>query len=334
VPLPGEAKVKAAQIAAYGGPEVIEIVDLPTPSPSDGEVLVRAEAMGVGKPDFLLRSGIYRWKPPLPTILGNEMSGYIEAVGPGVSNLKEGQPVLVFGSGGGRYAEYNVVSTTLVTPLPDSVDLDAAVSIPNYIIAWALLFEAARGIEPKAAYVNGAAGGMGVAIIDLCRSQSIDIIGGVSSDEKCAFIGEFGATHAINYSRENVVEKVVELTGGRGVGLAFDQLIGPRFTDSLDMLAPLGMVVSFNALAGLPEDELFAAMRQRLGKSLAVRCFSWHALDGDPEKGQQIIDIVVALFAAGTFHPPIHELMPLSEARRAHEMLDAREIMGKLILKP
>lgn len=326
--------MKAAQIAAYGGPEVIEIVDLPTPEPGEGEVLVRAAAMGVGKPDFLLRSGIYKWKPPLPTILGNEMSGHIEAVGPGVSGLKEGQPVLVFGTGGGRYAEYNAVSTSLVTPLPDSVDLDAAVSIPNYIVAWAMLFEAARGIEPKTAYVNGAAGGMGVAIIDLCKSQGIDIIGGVSTDEKCAFISDFGATHAVNYSRDNVAEKVLELTGGRGVDLAFDQLIGPRFTDSLDMLAPLGMVVSFNALAGLPEDELFAAMRARLGKSLAVRCFSWHAFDGTPEKGQQVIDAVVAQFAAGTFNPPVHDRLPLADARRAHELLDAREIMGKLILKP
>ena len=326
--------MKAAQIAAYGGPEVIEIVDLPTPSPGEGEVLVRAEAIGVGKPDFLLRSGIYKWKPPLPTILGNEMSGHIEALGPGVSGLREGQPVLVFGTGGGRYAEYNAVSTSLVTPLPDSVDLDAAVSIPNYIIAWALLFEAARGIEPKTAYVNGAAGGMGVAIIDLCKSQGIDIIGGVSTDDKCTFISGFGATHAINYSRDSVAEKALELTDGRGVDLAFDQLIGPRFTDSLDMLAPLGMVVSFNALAGLPEDELFAAMRARLGKSLAVRCFSWHAFDGDPEKGRQITAAVVEQFAAGTFNPPIHELMPLSEARRAHEMLDAREIRGKLVLKP
>lgn len=326
--------MKAAQIAAYGGPEVIDIVDLPVPEPGEGEVLVRAVAIGVGKPDFLLRSGIYKWKPPLPTILGNEMSGHIEALGPGVSGLEEGQPVLVFCTGGGRYAEYNAVSTSLVTPLPDSVDLDAAVSIPNYIIAWALLFEAARGIEPKTAYVNGAAGGMGVAIIDLCKSQGIDIIGGVSSDEKCAFIGGFGATHTINYSRDNVAEKALELTNGRGVDLAFDQLIGPRFTDSLDMLAPLGMVVSFNALAGLPEDELFAAMRARLGKSLAVRCFSWHAFDGDPAKGQQITDAVVEQFAAGAFNPPIHELMPLAEARRAHEMLDAREIMGKLVLKP
>lgn len=326
--------MKAAQIAAYGGPEVIDIVDLPTPTPGDGEVLVRAESIGVGKPDFLLRSGIYRWKPPLPTILGNEMSGYIEAVGPGVNSFSVGQPVLVFGTGGGRYAEYNVVSTSLVTPLPDSVDLDDAVSIPNYIIAWSLLFEAARGIDAKTAYVNGAAGGMGTAIIDLCKSQGIDIIGGASSDEKCAFVGDYGATHAINYSREDLVPRVVELTGGRGVDLAFDQLIGPRFIDTLDMLAPLGMVVSYNALAGLPEDELFAAMRARAGKSLAVRCFSWHVFDNDLPKAQQIIADVVAQFAAGTFKPAIHDRLPLSEVRRAHEMLDAREIRGKLVLKP
>ncbi len=175
---------------------------------------------------------------------------------------------------------------------------------------------------------------MGVAIIDLCRSQGIDIIGGVSSDEKCAFISDFGATHAINYSQDNPVEKVLELTGGRGVDLAFDQLIGPRFTESLPMLATLGMVLSYNALAGLPEEETFAAMRAQLGKSVAVRCFSWHAFDETPQKGQQIVADVVAEFGKGTFNPPVHDRLPLAEARRAHEMLDAREIMGKLVLKP
>ncbi|NKB47754.1 MAG: zinc-binding dehydrogenase [Alphaproteobacteria bacterium] len=326
--------MKAAQITAYGGPEVIEIVDLPTPEPGAGEVLVRAAAIGVGKPDFLLRSGIYRWKPPLPTILGNEMSGHIEALGPGVSGLQEGQPVMVFGTGGGRYAEYNAVPTSLVTPLPDSVDLDAAVAIPNYIIAWALLFEAARGIDAKTVYVNGAAGGMGTAIIDLCRSRGIDIIGGASTAEKCAFIADYGATQVINYTDQDLVARATELTGGRGVDLAFDQLIGPRFVDTLDMLAPLGMAVSYNALAGLPEDELFAGMRARAGKSLAVRCFSWHAFDDAPEKARRITDAVVGEFAAGKFKPAIHDRLPLSDVRRAHEMLDAREIMGKLVLKP
>jgi len=326
--------LKAVQISAYGGPEVIEVVDLPTPSPGEGEVLVRAAAIGVGKPDFLLRSGIYRWKPPLPTILGNEMSGYIEAVGPGVEDFQEGQPVLVFGTGGGRYAEFNAVSTSLVTPLPESIDMDDAVSIPNYVVAWAMLFEAARGVEAKTAYANGAAGGLGSAIVDLCRSQDIAIIGGASSDEKCAFVEKLGAAHTVNYSREDIVARVLELTGGRGVDLAFDQLIGPRFTDTLDMMAPLGMVVSYNALAGLPEEELFAAMRARVGKSLAVRCFSWHVFDGDPERGRQIIADVVAQFAAGIFKPPIHARLPLADAQRAHEMLDAREIMGKLVLKP
>ena len=326
--------MKAGQITAYGGPEVIEVVDLPMPSAGEGEVLVRAAAIGVGKPDYLLRSGKYRWKPPLPAILGNEMSGHIEAVGPGVRGFEEGQPVLVFGTGGGRYAEYNAVSTSLITALPESVDLDDAVSIPNYTIAWALLFEAARGATPKTVYVNGAAGGMGTAIIDLCRSQGIDIIAGASSDEKCAFVRDFGAAHTINYGRDNVVAQVLELTDGRGVDLIFDQLIGARFIETLDMLAPLGIVVSYNALAGLPEDELFAALRARAGKSLAVRCFSWHCYDDDPVKARQIIDAVVAEFAAGTSKPPLFQRLPLSEARRAHEMLDAREIMGKLVLKP
>ncbi|MBN42053.1 MAG: quinone oxidoreductase, partial [Alphaproteobacteria bacterium] len=131
--------MKAVQIQNYGGPEVVEIIDIPTPAPDPGQVLVKAHTFGLGYPDVLLRTGVYKWRPALPSILGNEMSGHIEAVGTGVTGFEIGQPVLVFGTGGGRHAEYNAVDTALVTPLPEAVDLEAAVSIPNYLVGWAML---------------------------------------------------------------------------------------------------------------------------------------------------------------------------------------------------
>jgi NADPH2:quinone reductase len=155
--------MKAVQIQSYGGPEVVEIVDIPKPEPTADQVLVRAHSLGVGYPDVLLRTGIYKWKPALPTILGNEMTGHIEAVGANVTGLKEGQPVLVFGTGGGRYAEYNAVDPSLVTRLPESVDLEAATTIPNYLVAWAALHGVAHSGRAKTIYVNGAAGGTGTA---------------------------------------------------------------------------------------------------------------------------------------------------------------------------
>lgn len=326
--------MKAVQFSRTGGPDVLEYVDLPVPTPGPGEVLVKAHAFGLGKPDVLLRTGVYKWMPSLPAVIGNEMSGHVEAVGDGVSGFAAGRPVLVFGTGGGRHAEFVSVPAEIVTALPSTVDLDAAVCIPNYAIAWCLLFEAARGTDVRSVYVNGAAGGVGSAVLDMCRHFGIEAIAGASSPEKCAFAERAGAAYTVDYSSENVAGRVLELTGGRGVDLVLDQLVGENFTEGLGMLAPLGTIVSFNALKGLPASDLFAEMRANLGRSPAVRCFSWHCYDRDPESRSRILREVVALFAAGAVAPPIHRRMTLSDARQAHEILDSREVLGKIVLKP
>lgn len=330
--------MKAIQIKVTGGPEVLELVDIARPVPAPGEVLVRSVAIGVGKPDVLMRTGAYRWMPPLPATPGAEMTGIVEALGDGVAaqhpQLRVGVAVLVYHLKGRGYAEFAAVPAADVTPLPDSIDLDAAVSIPNYQVAWALIYRAARGVDIRSVYVNGAAGGIGSAVIQLCKVAGFKVIGGAGSATKCAFAMAQGATHAIDYSRENVVERVLELTDGEGVDLILDHVVGKNFTDSLDMLANLGMIVSFNALGGTPEKELFREMRAHLPKSPAVRCFTMHAYDHDPVGKRQVRDTVLDLFARGLVHPPIHDRLPLGEARRAHELLDARAVMGKLLLKP
>lgn len=326
--------MKSIQFSETGGPDVLEIVETMKPSPGPGQVLVRAEAFGVGKPDMLLRTGVYKWMPDLPAIIGNEMSGRVEAVGPGVSDFAMGQSVLVFGTGGGRHAEYNAVPTDIVTALPDAVGFDVAVCIPNYAIAWCLLYEVARGIAPQTVYVNGAAGGVGSAVVDLCRVAGIEVIAGAGSAEKCAAASEAGARHTIDYSAENVAEGVNALTKGRGVDLILDQLVGPDFTQNLDMIAPLGTIVSFNALAGMPSEDLFVAMRANLGKSPGVRCFSWHSFDSAPSERARILGEVLALFGDGAVSPRIHAVLPMEEARAAHELLDARDVLGKIVLKP
>lgn len=326
--------MRAVQIKSYGGPEVVEIVDIPKPKPTADQVLVRAHALGVGYPDVLLRTGIYKWKPALPTILGNEMTGHIEAVGANVAGLKEGQPVLVFGTGGGRYAEYNAVDPTLVTPLPESVDLDAATTIPNYLVAWAALHGVAHAGRAKTIYVNGAAGGTGTAILDLCRSEGIQTIAGASSDEKCEFAASLGTIGTVNYSHENIAEKVLTITEGRGVDISFDQLGGDALTKSLSMMAPLGLIVLYNALLGAPSDNLFDALREHRGHSLGVQCFSLHSYDNDLDERARIFNAIVERFASGVLNPPIYDCIPMEEARAAHELIDSRQILGKLILKP
>lgn len=329
-----QARLKAIQIKKAGGPEVLELVDVPTPVPAAGEVLVRSVAIGVGKPDVLMRTGVYRWMPPLPATPGAEMCGVVEALGSGVSRPAPGTPVLVYHFKGRGYAEFAAVPASDVTALPEGIDLDGAVSMPNYQVAWALMHRAARGVDVRTVYVNGAAGGIGSAVIQLGKVAGFDVIGGASSDDKCAFARRTGAAHTINYARENVVERVLEITGGRGADLVLDHIIGKRFTESLDMLANLGMIVSFNALEGPPEKELFTEMRKRLPRSPAVRCFTMHAFDADPQAKRAIADTVIDLFMRRAVDPPIHDRLPLAQARRAHELLDARAVMGKLLLKP
>ena len=258
----------------------------------------------------------------------------VEAVGANVADLKEGQPVLVFGTGGGRYAEYNAVDPTLITLLPDSVDLDAATTIPNYLVAWAALHGVAHANRAKTVYVNGAAGGTGTAILDLCRSEGIQTIAGASSDEKCEFAASLGTIGTVNYSRETIAEKVLEITAGRGVDISFDQLGGDALTSTLSMMAPLGLIVLYNALLGAPSDDLFAGLREHRGHSVGVQCFSLHSYDGDLEERARIFDAIVERFASGELNPPIYDCIPLEDARHAHEMLDDRKILGKLILKP
>jgi NADPH2:quinone reductase len=326
--------MKAIQIAIAGGPSVLNYVDVPTPSPGQGEVLVQAHAIGVGKPDVLFRTGVYRWRPPLPAIPGAEMTGTIEALGRGVSDLRIGQPVLVYRFSGGCYAEKIAVPALEVTALRETIDLDDAVSMPNFQVASALLNEAARGLNPKTVYVNGSAGGIGCAIIQLCQLNGITVIAGASSDEKCAFARAQGAAYTINYSSANAVDRTLEITAGRGVDLILDHIVGKDFTDNLKMLAPLGLIVSFNALGGLPEKDLFKEMRAHLPKSPGVRCFTMHSFDRDPEARDRISRRTIDLFSSGKVRPPVFARLSLSEAHRAHEMLDGRQVLGKIILKP
>jgi NADPH2:quinone reductase len=326
--------MKAIQITKTGGPDVLEFIDLPQPEPGPDEVVIRAHAIGVGKPDVLFRTGVYRWTPKLPAIPGAEMTGHIEATGSAVRGLKLGEPVLAYHLGGGCYAQYAKVPASAVTRLPATIDLDDAVSIPNYQVADALLTEAARGIAVKTAYVNGAAGGIGSAVIQLCRLRGITIIAGASSAAKCAFAITQGATHTIDYGRETVAERLLALTDGHGVDLILDHIVGKDFTDNLKALAAFGLIVSFNALGGFPEKDLFREMRAHLPKSPGVRCFTMHSFDHDPEGRQRVAARTIDLFAQGRVHPPIDRRLPLAEARQAHELLDRRAVLGKLILKP
>jgi len=199
--------VKAIQISRTGGSDVLETVEVPTPKPGAGEVLVEAEAIGVNYFDLLIRTGRYRWMPKLPFILGNEMSGRVAAVGAGVRALHVGQPVFIagyeIGNRGGLYAEYAAVPENAAFLLPASVDLDEATALTNYQLAWILLHHAARGVTPKTVVVYGAAGG--VCSIDDKRREAKTI----SMRVTCKFKSGAVLASSINFTMRD--EKTVDM---------------------------------------------------------------------------------------------------------------------------
>ncbi len=329
--------MKAVQISRTGGPEVLDYVDLPTPAPGDGEVLVETEAIGVQLFDLLIRTGRYRWMPDLPFVLGNEMVGRVAAVGPGVERLEPGQRVLVvgydMGNRGGLYADHAAVPEAAAWPLPDTVDPAAAATLTNYQLAWILTFHAARGVEPRTVVVHGAAGGVGTALTDVARAHGAEVIGLAGSTAKCDFVRSRGA-HAIDHTTEPVVDLVKELTGGHGADLVFDNVAGTGFTDNLRMVGPLGMVVSYGLLGGMPEDDLFAAMRANLDVSPAVRCFTMHTYDHLPEPRREAMERAIGLLADGKVDPAIAARIPLADAAEAHRLIESRQAMGKVVLIP
>lgn len=321
-----------------GGPEVLEIVDAPEPSPAPGEAVVEAAAVGVGWPDILIRTGRYRWMPPLPTSPGSDMAGRVISVGAGVDSSLVGAPVLVTARElkvrGGCYAEKRAVPADALFRLPEDLDLDAAVCLPNYQVAWNLIHEAPRGAPVRSVFINGVAGGVGSAAAQLAKAAGMEVFGSVSSVEKAAFARRQGVDHPINHLTEVVPDRVLELTGGRGVDLALDHLAGPGFNDLLRLLAGWGTLVSYNASGGLPSGNLLEEMRRHGSRCLAVRIFEMHMYDADDVNRRRIMQQVIDAWAAGRITPAVSARLPLAEARRAHDMVERGEALGKIILKP
>ena len=330
--------MKAIQFSRTGGPEVLEVVELPMPVPGPGEVLIKSHAIGVSMPEVLVRRGDYAWMPPLPAIPGIEMSGVVAAAGPDATRLAIGQPVFVtareFKIRGGCYAEYLVADETKVFPLPAEVDLDEAAALANYQVAWHLLHTATSGFRYQSVLVIGAGGGIGSAIVQLAKLEGKRVIAVDRSAGKAAFAVAQGADAAIDGSRENMIEEVKRATGGAGVDLVLDPLGGKSTEANFDCLAPFGTLVLYGFLEGPPGAGILEAMKKPPQRSLAFRSFTMHTLDGMPERRKSATQELVQLLAERRIRPAIFERLPLTEARRAHELLESGKVLGKLIMKP
>ncbi len=329
--------MKVIRVSVPGGPAALEVVEVDEPVPGAGELRVRAHAIGVGRPDVLIRNGTYKWMPPLPAVPGSELSGVIEAAGAGVSPDLVGRRVLISSRElphrGGCYVQQILVPADSPFFLPDSISFDDAVSLPNFQTADALLNKSHGASAVRSVLVTGAAGGVASAIAQLAQHQEIEVIGVVSAPEKAAFAKANGVVSIVRRDVESISRRVMDLTDGRGVDLALDPIGSTIFVECLRSLAPLGTLVSYNIIAGLPAD-VFKEMRALLTRSLAVRCFSMHMYDDDRQARREPMERLIKIMAEGRIRAPVAKPVPMTEVRYAHEILDAGDTVGKIVLKP
>ena len=212
--------MKIVQFKTPGPASVLDYVEVPTPEPKAGEVLVRAAAIGVGMPDVMIRRGTYNWMPTLPAAPGTEMSGTVEKVGPGVTRFQPGQRVVVSARDrpqrGGCYAEFNATPENSVYELPDSADIDQAAALANYQVAYHLLYDCIAFKPGQTVLVQGAAGGTGSALVDLARHAKLNVVGICSGAAKIDFVKGFGVEHVIDRQRDDIVATVKDANGAQG----------------------------------------------------------------------------------------------------------------------
>ena len=314
-----------------GGPEVLVPVERPVPVPGPGEVLVRVAATGVNRPDVMQRQGKYPPPPGAPRILGLELSGTIAAVGEGVDPAQIGQPVCALVAGG-AYAEYAVAPFGQCLPVPPALSMIEAAALPETLFTvWTNLFERAYATEGDSVLVHGGTSGIGTMAILLGKLFGLTVIVTCGSAAKCRAALDLGAAHAIDYSQDDFVARVKDITDGQGVQAVLDMVGGDYVPRNLQCLAEDGRHVSIAVQRGASATvPLFDIMRRRLtltGSTLRPRSVDFKSLVAD-----EIHRTVWPFVAAGELKPVIDRTFALADAADAHRRMEAGDHVGKIVL--
>ncbi len=322
--------MKAIRFDQIGGPEVLKFVDVDLPPPGPGQVRVRHTAVGVNFIDTYHRSGLY--KLPLPSGLGSEAAGTVEALGEGVTALAPGDRVAYAGTLG-AYAEANNVPADKLVKLPDGVsDETAAAAMLKGMTAQYLLKRTYPVKAGQTILWHAAAGGVGLIAGQWAKHLGVTVIGTVGSDDKVALARENGSAHVLNTRTDDWVKRVREITNGEGVPVVYDSIGKDTWTGSLDCLAVRGMMVSFgNASGAVPAFE--PGTLSAKGSLYLTRPTLFHYTRNAQEL-QETADDLFTVIASGAVKIQVHQRFKLSEAAEAHEALHSRATTGATILIP
>jgi NADPH2:quinone reductase len=320
---------EAIRIHNTGGPEVMswEAVSLAAPGP--GEALVRHRYVGVNFIDIYHRRGVY--KLPLPSGLGSEAAGVVEAVGPGVSELRVGDRVACATGPVGAYAEARVLPAERLVRLPDDIDdRTAACIMLKGLTAQYLLLQTTRVEAGDTIVVHAAAGGVGQIACQWAKHLGATVVGTVGSDEKAALARANGCDHVIVYTREDIVECVRQITGGHGVRVVYDGVGKDTFAGSLDCLQPRGLLVAFGQSSGLVPPFDITALGVKGSLYLTRPTLSTYA--ATPEALRRMAGDLFRVVRSGAVRIQTPLQFPLREAAAAHAAIEARRTTGSVVL--
>ncbi|TCP06680.1 quinone oxidoreductase family protein [Caldimonas thermodepolymerans] len=324
----------AVQIRRNGGPEVMELAEVAVGDPGPGEIRIRHHACGLNFIDVYQRSGLYAL--PLPLTLGMEAAGVVEAVGEGVTHLKPGDRAAYASQPPGAYSEVRVMPAKCVVQLPDAISFEegAAMMLKGLTVQYLL-----RKTQPQGGLQPGdhvlflaAAGGVGLIACQWARAMGLELIATAGSDDKCRLALEHGAAHAINYRRENFVERVKEITGGRGVKVVYDSVGKDTWDGSLDCLQPFGLMVSYGNASGPVPPVALGTLAAK--GSLYVTRPTLFSHISSREATQAMADDLFGMVTSGQVKIRVERRYALKDVAQAHIDLEARQTIGSSVLLP
>ncbi|PZW67134.1 NADPH:quinone reductase-like Zn-dependent oxidoreductase [Pseudomonas sp. URMO17WK12:I1] len=323
--------MKALLCKAFGPAETLTLEDIDSPRPKGNEVLIEVQAAGVNFPDTLIIEGKYQFKPPFPFSPGGEVAGVVAAVGDKVTHLKTGDRVMAL-TGWGGFAEQVAAPAYNVLPVPDSVDLTTAAAFGmTYGTSMHALKQRATLKPGETLLILGAAGGVGLAAVEIGKAMGAKVIAAASSAEKLEVARSAGADELINYSEQSLKDEVKRLTNGQGVDVIYDPVGGPLFEEAFRCMAWNGrfLVVGFAAGGGIPA--LPANLPLLKGASL-VGVFWGSFAQRQPADNAENFRQLFAWHAEGKLKPLVSQTFPLARGGEAIDALGQRKAVGKLVV--
>ncbi|MCF8198799.1 MAG: NADPH:quinone oxidoreductase family protein [Sulfuritalea sp.] len=324
--------MKALICEAYGPIDTLVVTDILSPQPGPRQVLIEVRAAAVNFPDALMVQGLYQVKPPLPFTPGAEVAGIVKAVGDEVKHFKAGDRVIALVSTGG-FAQECLAEMTRVMPLPPDMDFETGAAL---VLTYATSLHALKDcghLQPgETLVVLGAAGGVGISAIEIGKAMGARVIAAASTDDKLELCRKVGADETVNYSTENLKDRITELTGGKGADVIYDPVGGPYTEPALRALAWRGRLLVIGFAAGeIPRIPLNLVL---LKERSIVGVYWGDSTKHDPGGHIANLQQLNAWFAAGVIRPVVSETFPLAAAQEAIAKIANRQVKGKIVVLP